>query len=100
MVAFWGLFLLLGYGCLGGLVNFVGGLLGDSNPVFVKPFPLLGELDLARVICLAVLAAGGFLIHRMISKPKAAEMLVETEGEMRKVTWPSSSETVQGALAV
>ena len=40
------------------------------------------------------------VIHRVLNKPKCADMLIETEAELRKVTWPSMSETWAGALAV
>jgi hypothetical protein len=40
MVAFWGLVLLVAYGCFrgGGLVTVLDGWMGDSNATYVDPF--------------------------------------------------------------
>lgn len=102
MVAFWTLILLIGYGCFhgGGLVNVLDGMLGDSNPTYVQQFPLFGTLKLSTVISIAVLAACAWLVHRVLAKPRIADALINTEGEMTKVTWPAWGETWQGTLAV
>ena len=99
MFSFWGLFLLVGYGCLGDLVITLRGWIERSDP-WVEDLPLLGDIDLAMVISLGVLATAGVLIYRLLNRPKSADMLIETEAEMRKVTWPSFAETWTGTLAV
>lgn len=101
MTAFWALFALLGYGCFSGLVHQIrrwGG--GRVTEPFVQDLPLLGDLDLAMTINLIVLAIGGVVIHRVLNKPKTADLLIDTETELRKVTWPSGHETWSGAIAV
>jgi preprotein translocase SecE subunit len=101
MAAFWGLFLLAAYGLLGGLVNTLRGWLGhDRSAAWVDPFPLLGRLDPAMVIVLALLGVVGLAIHRYLNRPKSADLLIDTENELRKVTWPSVGETWTGTLAV
>ncbi|MEM7202786.1 MAG: preprotein translocase subunit SecE [Planctomycetota bacterium] len=107
MAAFWGLFFLLAYGCVrrDGLVqvlrSWIGSLGGpELNRAWIDPFPLLGRLDLATMSALGVLGLGGFLIYRWLSRPKVADMLIDTETELRKVTWPTFSDTWQGTLAV
>lgn len=101
MAAFWGLFLLFAYGCLGGLVYTLRGWfrLSDKD-AWIKPFPLLGKLDLATAIGLAALTILGIGIYRFLNRPKIADLLIETETELRKVTWPSFSDTWAGTLAV
>lgn len=101
MAAFWGLFLLAAYGLLGGMVTTLRGWLGhDRSHAWVDPFPLLGRLDPAMVIVLGLLAVVGLLIHRYLNRPKSADLLIDTENELRKVTWPSVGETWTGTLAV
>ena len=107
MVAFWGLFLLAAYGLLGlgsttgGLVTMLRGWLGsERTKAWIDPFPLLGRLDLAMTIALVLLAAAGIAIHRWLNRPKSAELLIDTENELRKVTWPSLNDTWTGTLAV
>jgi preprotein translocase SecE subunit len=107
MAAFWGLFLLLGYGCIrpAGLVQTVrswilsmGGR--DLAAPWMESFPILGRLDLATVISVGVLALGGLLLYIWLNRPKVADMLIDTEGELRKVTWPTFADTWKGTLAV
>jgi preprotein translocase SecE subunit len=98
MSAFWGLFLLLGYGCLGGLVITLRGWFG-SEPL-MEPLPVVGTIDLAKVLAIGTLAVGGFVIHRILNQPKLADLLIDTENELKKVTWPSAGETVNGTIAV
>lgn len=107
MVAFWGLLFLVAYGVVrsDGLVQtlrgWIGGLAGaEANRAWIDPFPLLGRLDLAMAIALAALLGGAYLIHRLLNRPKLADLLIETESELRKVTWPTLADTWKGALAV
>lgn len=102
MLSFWGLTLLVMYGCLysGGLVSVLDRWLGDANQVYIDPFPLLGKLKTSTLIALGVLLAAAFAFHIILSRPRVADALVETENEMRKVTWPTWGEAWQGTLAV
>jgi preprotein translocase subunit SecE len=102
MVAFWGIVLLLAYGCFrgGGLATVLDGWLGDSNRTYVDPFPLLGTLKTSTLIALGATVLGGFVTHRMLNRPRIADTLIETEEEMYKVTWPTWPETWSGTLAV
>lgn len=102
MVAFWGLTLLVGYGCFhgGGLVTMLDGWLGQSNRVFVDPFPLFGTLKLSTLIAMGVAIAAGVVFHSYLNRPKIAESLIETEAEMHRVTWPTWPETWHGTVAV
>ena len=107
MVAFWSLTLLLAYGCIRteGLVlsmrSWLRSLGGDSlaRP-WIEPFPILGTMDLAMTICLGLLAVSGGLVYLWLSRPRVADMLIDTESELRKVTWPTFSDTWKGTLAV
>ena len=49
----------------------------------------------------AVLFAGGtFGLYRWLERPKSADLLIETEQELRKVTWPSGTEVVNSSMVV
>jgi preprotein translocase SecE subunit len=102
MFAFWALVLLVAYGCFhgGGLSELMAGWLGESNQTYVDPFPLLGKLDTAALVSLAVLAVVGFGIHRILNRPRIADTLIDTERELYQVTWPTWSEAWHGTLAV
>lgn len=102
MTAFWALLLLLAYGCLGGAG--LATTLRSWFPSWGSPWtgrqPLIGDVDLAKFVTLGVLAAGAFFLHRILNRPRVADMMIETEGELKKVTWPTGTETWAGALAV
>jgi len=102
MLAFWALVLLVAYGCFhgGGLVGVLDHQLGDSNRVLIDPFPLVGTLKLSTCIALGVLLVVALLIHRLLNRHKVADALIDTEGEMQKVTWPTWAEAWQGTMAV
>lgn len=102
MLSFWGLTLLVMYGCFygGGLVSVLDRWLGESNQTYVDPFPLLGQLKLSTLIALGVLLVAVVLIRTILTRPRVVGALVETEGEMRKVTWPTWGEAWQGTMAV
>ena len=106
MGAFWGLFILAGYGCLSSLVRtlsrWLPSITGSDKTVepWIQHFPLLGQLGLPEVISLLVLSAAGVWIYSILSRPRVADLLIDTENELKKVTWPSSTETVNGTVAV
>ncbi|MCA8942485.1 MAG: preprotein translocase subunit SecE [Planctomycetes bacterium] len=52
------------------------------------------------IITIVVLAVCGVAIHLVLNRPKSADLLIDTEAELRKVTWPTGSETWNGTVAV
>jgi preprotein translocase SecE subunit len=102
MFAFWAILLLVAYGCFhaGGLADQLDSVLGSDNHTFIEPFPILKTLKTSTLIALGVLAGLGYAAHRVLSKPKIADTLIDTETELTKVTWPNWGEAWQGTLAV
>jgi len=102
MASFWGLFLLAGYGLLGGFIHVLNGWLAHFN-VDVKPWtkiPILGDFGIGAASSLGLQLLVGFLIYRFLNRPKVADMLIETESELRKVVWPTWADTWAGTMAV
>lgn len=92
--------MLAAYGCMT-LVPVLRRWFPDlTNVVWARQLPLLGDFGPASLIALLVLAVVGVVIYRLLNRPRIADMLIDTEGELRKVTWPSASETWTGTLAV
>ena len=101
MVSFWALTLLMAYGCLGGLRILLDQKLpAGFNQTLVDQFPLFGSLKVSTLIALGVLGVSAVLIDRILNRPRAVDLLIDTESEMRKVTWPSMPETWAGTMAV
>lgn len=100
MTAFWSLFLLAMDGCLRGLPTALRSWSASLGEDWIDPLPLIGEVDGAKLIALLLLAAAAWGIHRVLSRPKLVDLLIDTEAELRKVTWPTFSETWTGTIAV
>jgi preprotein translocase SecE subunit len=63
--------------------------------------PVLGvELTPAFLIAAALFLGGAFLIYRWLDRPKNADLLIETESELRKVSWPTLPEAMNGSTVV
>lgn len=103
MAAFWTLAILLVYGCMS-LHTQLGISLGETatKPLIgIDTIPILGLVpNLALIISLSVFFGGLWLLNRWLNKPKNADLLIETEHELRKVTWPTLEETVNGSMLV
>jgi preprotein translocase SecE subunit len=69
--------------------------LADGN------LPVLGTpLTPALIIAVSMGLAGLWVISRALSAPKAADMLIDSEIEMRKCTWPSWDETFNSSIVI
>lgn len=63
--------------------------------------PILGmDVTPALIVAGLVLALGLWLLYRWEQKPKNAELLIETENELRRVTWPTLDEAINGSWTV
>ncbi|HED65246.1 MAG TPA: preprotein translocase subunit SecE [Planctomycetes bacterium] len=58
------------------------------------------DLSPAFLISSIVCVVGVYLIHRWQEKPKVADLLINTEAELRKVTWPTMEEVINSSLVV
>ncbi|MBM3953718.1 MAG: preprotein translocase subunit SecE [Planctomycetes bacterium] len=59
------------------------------------------DYGLVRILIpLALLAIGSWLAFRMVNVPRFAEFLIAVEGEMAKVSWPSTGEVVRSSVVI
>jgi preprotein translocase SecE subunit len=111
--AYWSLALLLVYGCVslnatlsqwfpgtlgkvfGQTPNASGQLVGGWR-VPILSWKITPALGIAVVVCVAAL----WLLYRYLNKPKSAELLIETENELKKVTWPTMNEAFNSSVVV
>lgn len=100
MAAFWSLGILAFYGCtrLYRELTLIGSL---SKPIAGIRIPVLG-LDLSPALLITSLVLFGVFygLHRWQQTPKIADTLIETENELKKVTWPTFPEAIQSSLVV
>ncbi|MBL8862742.1 MAG: preprotein translocase subunit SecE [Planctomycetes bacterium] len=104
LAAFWSLAILIFYGC----TSLYTTLLGYFPNVMAKPLvagmpkvPVLGvPLNPGMLIAAAVLGLSVWFLYRLLERPKQADALIETESELRKVTWPTVPEAVRSSVVV
>lgn len=103
VASFWTLAGMVFYGCsrlreeLPGYFPELGQPLVGGMP----QVPVLGtRLDAALLIATVLCVGGIWLLYRWLETPKNAELLIETEAELRKVTWPTMKEVVNASIVV
>jgi len=103
LAAFWSLAILAFYGCWQFKVEVLQRWKALKDPLFdsMRKVPILGlDLNLALLITVAVLCLALWALHRWEQKPKVADLLIDTETELRKVTWPTMPEAVNSYVVV
>jgi len=104
LAVFWALGILLFYGCVSlyrTLSPAFGGSLSTPFVSSMKTIPVLGlPFNPALLITAVVLAGAWFALYRWQQTPKVADLLIETEAELRKVTWPTVPEAVNSSIVV
>lgn len=101
MAAFWTLAILSVYGCTRLHGELTARFDSMAQPLLGTRIPFLG-LDLTPALLIAfVLAAGALtLLYRYLERPKNADLLIQTESELRKVTWPTLQDTINSSMVV
>jgi preprotein translocase SecE subunit len=100
MAAFWGVVFFLGFGC-----RFLHDVLIQwpslRAPLGGIRIPVVGvDLSPAFLVSALIFGAGVLLIHRWQQRPKVADLLIDTESELKKVSWPKGSEVWNASLVV
>ena len=101
MAAFWTLAALLTYGSVqlhGQLTSYFDNL---AQPIAGIRIPILGlDFSPALIIATIIAATALWLLYRFLDRPKYAELLIQTESEMRKVTWPTLQDAINSSIVV
>ena len=104
LFAFWAMAALAFYGAVSlrqTLSTIFHGALAKPLVASMPKIPVLGlNLNVALLITAVVLIGGWYLLYRWQQSPKIADLLIETEAELRKVTWPTVSEAVNSSIIV
>jgi len=63
--------------------------------------PVLEQrFDLGFVVSWSLVALALWMIHRLLNKPRSAVFLIETNEELKKVTWPSWADAKSSSMIV
>jgi preprotein translocase SecE subunit len=100
MAGFWILALLYLYGCMS-LNDTLGGFVDSLGENLLGTVPILGwNLTGAFLISALLFLAGFYLIWAWQQTPKIADLLIDTEAELQKVTWAKMPEVINTSLVV
>jgi len=104
MAAFWSLAVLWFYGCSSLNAELAGrwtASLGTPLAAGVPEIPVLGVELTGAFLIAAVACTGGLIaLYKWLERPKSADLLIETEQELRKVTWPTGTEVINSSIVV
>lgn len=101
LTAFWSLAILVFYGATSLRTELVSQAESLAKPLGGIRIPVLGiDLSPAFLAAAVVFGIGMFFLTRWLERPRQADLLIETESELKKVTWPSLEETINGSVVV
>src|SRR5262245_62926045 len=69
---------------------------GVEKLFHVPGLPIVGDLSIYKILAIVVGLLGVLAVHLFLNRPQTVDLLIDTEQEMRKVSWPSRTE-VQNA---
>ena len=100
MAAFWSVVFFVGFGC-----RFLHDQLIQwkalAEPLGHYRIPVVGvDLSPAFLVSFLFFLAGVLLVKRWQQKPSVADLLIETEAELKKVTWPKGQEVWNASIVV
>ena len=99
-VAFVGLATLLVWGGIE-LYGWLQGSWTRNNRWVNYEIPVIRQyIDPAFAISWVVIIAGCIMIYRLLNRARAADFLIETDTEVRKVTWPTWNDAWNSSLIV
>lgn len=105
MAAYWAVVLLVLFGCSFLHAVLVGNFEATRTvldvPVVGNSIPIVGvQLTPAFLLSAFIFFVGMFLIYRWQQRPKVADLLIDTESELRRVAWPSPQQIVNSSIVV
>jgi len=90
---------------LGGLLIIFGGIrlyatINVPGNEWVSDVPLIGAISPYNVIALVVVLLGLLGLHLLLNRQPVVDTLIDTEAEMKKVSWPSKREVKNATVVV
>jgi preprotein translocase SecE subunit len=68
--------------------------------MIAEGLPLIGDLNGFKAAAFVVGVLGLLALHLLLNRPKSTDLLIETEQEMKKVSWPTFPEVVNATGVV
>jgi len=100
MAAFWSVVLLLLFGC-NFLYDILVGMDSMGSAIGGIRIPVVSvDLNGAFIVSAVLFLVGVLVIRHWQQKPNVADLLIDTESELRKVTWPTMDEVTNSSIVV
>ncbi len=101
MAAFWSCALLALFGCTSLHTALAARFDSLREPLGGVVLPVVGvSLSGAFLISTGILTVIVVVLYRWQQIPKNADLLIETEGELKKVNWPTLEEVINSSFVV
>ena len=71
-----------------------------EHAVYIPNVPLVGYISIYRIIAFVVVIFGALALHLILNRPGPVDTLIDTEQELKKVSWPSRREVWNATLVV
>jgi preprotein translocase SecE subunit len=68
--------------------------------VYAADLPLVGDVTVWKVVAVVIGIVGLLGLHLVLNRPKAVDGMIDTEQELRKVSWPTLPEVWNATLVV
>ncbi len=100
MAAFWCLMLFLLFGCQS-LYRGLQSVKGLADPIGGVTLPVIDvDLSVAFLVASILFLVGVVAIRYWERRPKMADLLIDTEAELKKVAWPALQQVTSSSLVV
>ena len=70
------------------------------NKEWVRDLPVIDHVSVYNTIAFGVVLVGMFMLHLVLNRPSAVNALIDTEQELKKVSWPSKLEVRNATIVV
>ncbi|MHC5012238.1 MAG: preprotein translocase subunit SecE [Planctomycetota bacterium] len=71
-----------------------------EQALYVPDVPVIGTITIYKTIAFVVALLGLLGLHLVLNRPGTVDMLIDTEQEMKKVSWPSKREVQNSTIVV
>ena len=96
----WTAYFLLGLLVLYGAIRLYATINVPGEGLLVENVPILGTISSFNLIAALVFFMGVYALHLVLNRASSVDMLIDTEQELKKVSWPSRAEVKSATLVV
>jgi preprotein translocase subunit SecE len=83
-----------------GVLSLYGTINVPGSQVYVENLPVVGSITLYKIIAVCVFVLAVYALHLILNRPTMVDLLIDTEQELKKVSWPSRLEVKNATLVV